>query len=166
MPVPTHVIAGPLLANIVACQLGVLSMSTESDPSTTYEPDPDIGLDERAREELRQELIDTRARVLARGRLRAREALGEMTALADEADLAATSAAQFHDLRLAEKDRKLVGLIEHALDKFMKGTYGLCEGSEEPIPLPRLRLRPWARYSIEHKQQLEHERAMYEESDE
>ncbi len=135
-------------------------------PGSPGHPDADAVLDERTLHELRKELLDTRARVLLRGRARAREALGEVTALADETDQAATSAAQFYDLRLAEKDRKLVALIEHALDKFIDGRYGICEGSDEPIPLARLRLRPWARYSTEYKQLLERDRALHEESDE
>jgi DnaK suppressor protein len=149
-------------------------MSTEPEPcpapeSANTSPGAsasDAVLDECTRQELRRELLDTRTQVLARGRIRAREALDEVTALADETDQAATSTAQFYGLRLAEKDRKLVALIEHALDKFNDGRYGICEGSDEPIPLARLRLRPWARYSIEYKQLLERDRAMHEDSDE
>ena len=52
------------------------------------------------------------------------------------------------------------------LDKIEQGEsgeYGLCEGTGEPIPRARLELRPWARYSVEHKMVLERERALHSE---
>ena len=36
-----------------------------------------------------------------------------------------------------------------------EGTYGLCEGTGEPIGYSRLKLRPWARYSVEYQEELE-----------
>ena len=82
----------------------------------------------------------------------------------DEADQASTSSTQAFDLRLAEKDRKLLELIDHALEKFALDTYGLCEGTGDPIAVARLRLRPWARFSVDHKQRLERDRAMHEDA--
>jgi len=54
--------------------------------------------------------------------------------------------------RLQDKNRKLLGEIEHAILKFEHGTYGICEGSDEYITKERLRIRPWTRYSIEYKE--------------
>lgn len=58
-------------------------------------------------------------------------------------------------LRLLEKERKLLREIEHALEKFTDDSYGICEGTEEPIPVNRLLARPWARYSLAFKEELE-----------
>jgi len=78
--------------------------------------------------------------------------------LADEMDQASRHTEQAYLLRLADKERKLVTELEHALTKFAKGTYGVCEGTGEPIGLRRLEARPWARHSIQFKEQLERER--------
>ncbi|MGZ3721792.1 MAG: TraR/DksA family transcriptional regulator [Bdellovibrionales bacterium] len=39
--------------------------------------------------------------------------------------------------------------IESALMRMEKGTYGICEETEEPIEAERLIAIPWTRYSIE-----------------
>lgn len=46
----------------------------------------------------------------------------------------------------SEEDRETLRLIEEALQRMDEGTFGLCQWSGEPIPLPRLRMIPWARY--------------------
>jgi len=70
----------------------------------------------------------------------------------DEADLAAGEIDSVMRARLQDKNRKLLSEIDHALEKFDEGTYGICEGSEEYISKERLKLRPWTRYSIEYKE--------------
>jgi RNA polymerase-binding transcription factor len=45
--------------------------------------------------------------------------------------------------------------IEHALEKFAAGTYGLCELCGKPIPVARLRVVPEARYDVAHQQEVE-----------
>jgi DnaK suppressor protein len=47
-----------------------------------------------------------------------------------------------------------------ALDRIRKGTYGICEGSGNPIPRKRLEAFPAARYCIEHQAELEKENTM------
>jgi DnaK suppressor protein len=39
------------------------------------------------------------------------------------------------------------------------GTYGVCEETDEPIPVGRLRLEPTARYTVEAQEDLEAEKA-------
>ena len=38
--------------------------------------------------------------------------------------------------------------IQSALDRIEDGSYGLCEGCEEPIPAKRLDALPWARMCV------------------
>lgn len=47
--------------------------------------------------------------------------------------------------------------VQHALAKFAAGTYGLCERCDRPIPVPRLRAIPEARYDTEHQAEAEAE---------
>ncbi len=55
----------------------------------------------------------------------------------------------------SEDDREMLLLIEEALQRMDEGSYGLCQWSGEPIPLPRLRLIPWARFSAEVQAKVE-----------
>ncbi len=72
----------------------------------------------------------------------------------------------FADIAQAEKDgdvrrerlrknQKLLREIEHAIEKIQNGEYGSCEGTGMPINKKRLKARPWSRYSVEYKEQLE-----------
>ncbi|HUU17452.1 MAG TPA: TraR/DksA C4-type zinc finger protein [Sedimentisphaerales bacterium] len=51
-------------------------------------------------------------------------------------------------LGLMDSERKLLAEIEDALARIENGTYGICEGNNEPIPRERLRAIPWARYCV------------------
>ncbi|MDP8254675.1 MAG: TraR/DksA family transcriptional regulator [Candidatus Alcyoniella australis] len=76
----------------------------------------------------------------------------------DDGDHARFASEQAFNLRMLDKDQKLLRELDHALKKFETGEYGICEGTGEPIDLKRLQLRPWTRYSVEHKRSLEKER--------
>jgi len=133
-------------------------MATRSNPSS--EPET-LTLAEL--NELRAKLLATRGEILARARLRVAEVLESDTNVGDELDAASHDSAQALELRLADKDRKLLVLVEHALDKFATGEYGLCEGTGDPIERGRLHLRPWVRYSVEYQELVERERDIYED---
>lgn len=51
-------------------------------------------------------------------------------------------------LGLMDSERKLLAEIEDALARIENGTYGICEGNNEPIPKERLSAIPWARYCV------------------
>lgn len=87
-----------------------------------------------------------------------KEAVGDAETPADEVDLAAKISDQAFLMRLADKERKLLNLIDRALHKFDTGEYGYCEGTGEQIARKRLALRPWTRYSVVHKELLERQR--------
>ncbi len=78
--------------------------------------------------------------------------------LGDEADQASHATEAALAWRLLDKDRKLLKEIDHALKKFEIGEYGYCEGTGKPINKKRLLIRPWTRYSIEHKMEIEKEK--------
>ncbi len=68
--------------------------------------------------------------------------------LSDEGDHAATSAKTMVDSAILVQQRKELNEIELALDKIKLGTYGICEMCEEPIGLPRLQVKNFARFCI------------------
>lgn len=115
------------------------------------------GLENGERERLRGRLLEERKKVLVRMSEHVREATEDQGTPPDEMDLASLSQEQAFLLRLADKERKLLMEIDNALRKFGEGVYGLCEGTGEPIGVRRLEARPWTRYSIEYKEQLERE---------
>jgi RNA polymerase-binding transcription factor DksA len=54
-----------------------------------------------------------------------------------------------------QSEEVLLAEIEAALDRLHRGTYGLCEASQLPIPAARLRAVPWTRYRREVAEGLE-----------
>lgn len=73
----------------------------------------------------------------------------------DEVDLASATTEQNLTFKLLDRERKLLGEIEHAIQKIELGDYGYCEGTGDPIPKRRLEVRPWCRHSVKYKEQLE-----------
>ena len=73
----------------------------------------------------------------------------------DEMDDANTEGATAMASKLLERDVQLLREIDRALAKMNEGTYGACEGTGEPIGYSRLKLRPWARFSVEYQEDLE-----------
>ena len=58
-------------------------------------------------------------------------------------------------LSLLSSDQDAVYEIEAALNRIEKGTYGVCEVTNKPIPRVRLDAIPWTRYTVEAQAQLE-----------
>ena len=77
--------------------------------------------------------------------------------ISDETDLASVETDQEVNLKLAEAERQKLSLIEKALRKIEAndGTYGLCEGTGDPIGFIRLQIQPWALYSLRYQEDLE-----------
>ncbi|MEE8259291.1 MAG: RNA polymerase-binding protein DksA [Sphingomonadales bacterium] len=67
----------------------------------------------------------------------------------DIADRASSETDWSIELRARDRQRKLVGKIESALQKIESGDYGYCEVSGEPINLKRLDARPIATMTLE-----------------
>jgi RNA polymerase-binding protein DksA len=58
-------------------------------------------------------------------------------------------------LGLLESERALLCEINEALERIDNGTYGICLGTGEPIGKPRLKARPWCKFSIEYQRMIE-----------
>lgn len=59
------------------------------------------------------------------------------------------------NLMFLSREGDTLALIDEALDKIEKGTYGICEHSGKPIPLERLIAKPFAKYSLEARREME-----------
>jgi len=101
-----------------------------------------------------------------------RDILGDMTAMEREAlrtsggsnlstlpihmaDMGTDNYEQEFTLGLVESERKQLREINNALAKIQNGSFGICEGTGQPINKARLEVQPWARYSIEYAKQME-----------
>jgi DnaK suppressor protein len=58
-------------------------------------------------------------------------------------------------LRIRDRERKLIGKIDDALERISDGSYGLCETCGGPIGMDRLRARPVTTLCIDCKSDQE-----------
>lgn len=63
-------------------------------------------------------------------------------------------------LSLLSSDQDAIYEIEEALKRIERGTFGVCELTEKPIPKARLEAIPWTRFTVEAQAQLEREGAL------
>lgn len=73
----------------------------------------------------------------------------------DPADTGSVEEQRHWQLRVLEREKKLLDKIDEALDRLARGEYGWCEETGEPIGLRRLLLRPTASLSVEAKERQE-----------
>lgn len=130
----------------------------DDDDDDRFEDDEDRELTQEELKQLRKRLLEERVAVQERLMRHMQEAVDDNDNLPDEMDIAARQTDQAYLFRLADKEKKLLSEIDHALAKFERGTFGLCEGTGEPIGFKRLELRPWTRFSLEYKERLEREK--------
>lgn len=129
----------------------VIDQPVAAEQSTEVRKSP---FNKRQLEKFRSMLLDKR-----------RELLGDITGLESEAlksadgadprlgehleDQSSDAIDQAVSLDLAAADRRLLRLIDEALERIDNGTYGLCVVTGKPIREERLRELPWASLSIE-----------------
>ncbi len=75
--------------------------------------------------------------------------------LPDPTDLASTESDQSFSIRLRERETKLLGKIDEALERIEDGTYGVCEVCEGKIKEKRLQARPVTTMCIKCKTEQE-----------
>lgn len=71
------------------------------------------------------------------------------------ADIGSDNYEQEFSLGLMDTERKIVREIHEAIKRIQEGTYGICEGTGEPIPKMRLKGIPWARYCVKFAELVE-----------
>ncbi len=135
--------------------------ATTKQPKFEPRAHPDAQLTKKQIKELYDKLISERARVEEGLGVHLSDAISDVDPLSDEMDVAQRHTEQAYLMRFADKERKLLVQISTALEKLHDGEYGVCEGTGEPISFKRLELRPWTRYSVEYKEQVERERKQH-----
>jgi DnaK suppressor protein len=109
----------------------------------------------------RLRLQDERRKLLAS----AQSTLEQMQSLvpgADSNDRASTVEELSLELRIRDRERKLLKKIDDALMRIEEGTYGWCIETGEPIGLPRLLARPTATLCLEAQERHELSKRAYD----
>lgn len=83
--------------------------------------------------------------------------VGATTALPDVNDQASLESERSFELRIKDRERKLIGKVQDALRKMADGSYGICESCGEAISVKRLQARPVTTYCINCKAEQEAE---------
>ncbi|MGP1579988.1 MAG: RNA polymerase-binding protein DksA [Wolinella sp.] len=68
--------------------------------------------------------------------------------LSDELDYASASAESLVGSSITLKQQQELNEIKEALKKIEQGSYGICDMCEEAISIPRLKVKPHAKYCI------------------
>ena len=122
----------------------------------SYRPSKDEPfMNKRQQEYFRRKLVAWRD-VLARESSQTIQHLQEETTVApDPADRASAESDRSLELRTRDRERKLIGKIDGALQRIEDGTYGFCEDTGDKISLARLEARPTATLSLEAQERHE-----------
>ena len=96
----------------------------------------------------KQKLLTTKADLLNRAHMHFLD-LRERETGGDEGDQSVSILAENQLFVAQQRIRKQLLEIESALSRIERGTYGICEETDEPIETERLMAIPWTRLSIE-----------------
>jgi DnaK suppressor protein len=101
-------------------------------------------------EKCKKKLLEAKSEILNRVRESRQDLYNNEDAKGgDEGDQTMRALAESEFLSMHERLRKQLMEIEMALSRIERGSYGICEETEEPIEVERLLAIPWTRLSIE-----------------
>lgn len=83
------------------------------------------------------------------------QVLREQEPNSDPMDIGSAEEQRQWQLRLLEREKKLLNKIDQALERLARAEYGWCRETGEPIGLKRLLFRPTASLSVEAKERQE-----------
>jgi len=95
---------------------------------------------------LRRRLEEERSRILAVLRTPLAAPYEERSEIEE---VAQRTAEQDDRVGIADRERALLAEVERALEKLRTGTYGIDEGTGQPISYERLAVIPWARVAAD-----------------
>ncbi|CAG36213.1 RNA polymerase-binding protein DksA [Desulfotalea psychrophila] len=114
-------------------------------------------MDKDVLEHFRQQLLDKRQEILQE----VDKTLGDMTDqtanIPDPNDRATVESGRNFELRLRDRERKLLGKVDAAIVRLEEGEFGICEACGEDITLKRLEARPVTTLCIDCKTLQENE---------
>jgi DnaK suppressor protein len=125
--------------------------------STEYKPtEKEPYMNPRMLEYFRQKLMAWKEEILHESTMTLQELQSEGGMQEpDDADRASSETKMTLEFRARDRQRKLIGKIDEALQRIADGEYGYCEETGEPIGVKRLDARPIATLTIEAQERHE-----------
>jgi DnaK suppressor protein len=99
-------------------------------------------MDREQLELFRAQLLQKKQEILTDAGKTMTEMTDQTTNVPDPNDRATLESGRSFELRIRDRERKLVAKIEEAIARIEDGTYGICEDCGEEIGLKRLEARP------------------------
>jgi DnaK suppressor protein len=93
-------------------------------------------------EKFKTQLMEKRDAILNEAGKTLSEMTDQNSNVPDPNDRATIESDRSFELRIRERERKLLGKIEEALERVEEGSFGICEECGEDIGMKRLEARP------------------------
>ena len=116
-------------------------------PASSYMNEAQLAFFRDPLRKQRQDLLDNATMTI--------DHLRDGEAEADPNDRATIEEENSIELRIRDRERKMLPRVEAALQRIEAGAYGFCEETGDPIGLRRLLARPTTAYSIEAQERHE-----------
>lgn len=112
---------------------------------------------------IRERLLRRRRELVESRHAQVRELADEQSRepVAEEEEAAAQQHAEFIEASVREGDHWELVRVDQAINRIDAGTYGVCEECEEPIPLERLAILPYARLCAPDASREEREKVLH-----
>ena len=111
---------------------------------------------EKRLEAIRKRLLDLRQDLFAEIQRKNREAAGLIDGgVPDPADQGLNDNLREFLHLLSDSKREELIKVDEALDRLGNGTFGICEACGKPIDMERLEIRPFTRFDVACKEELE-----------
>ena len=139
-------------------------MSRKIKLSSDYKPSEDEPfMNERQLEYFRLKLLSWKDEILDSTKETLEHLQADSSNHPDITDRATSETDKALELRIRDRQRKLISKIESALERIEDGSYGFCEETGEPIGLKRLDARPVVTLCIEAQEKHERKERVYKD---
>ena len=108
-------------------------------------------MDKEHLERFRSQLLQKRDEILAEAGKTLSEMTDQTTNIPDPNDRATIESGRSFELRIRDRERKLLVKIDEAIGRIDEGEYGICDGCGEDIGIKRLEARPVTTFCIDCK---------------
>jgi DnaK suppressor protein len=112
-------------------------------------------MEEKDLQQLKQRLEKMKAEIYNDVESTLNEMVTQTGNIPDPNDRATVESDRSFELRIRDRERKLLDKIDQALNRIKEGTYGICDGCGDEINVKRLEARPVATYCIDCKTRQE-----------
>ena len=112
-------------------------------------------MDDKQLQKFKSQLEEMKTKIMTH----VEQTLAEMTSqggnIPDPNDRATVESDRNFELRIRDRERKLMNKVEEAILRIDEGEYGICDSCGEDISIKRLEARPVAKYCIDCKTKQE-----------